>query len=70
MSLVPIKISGLLPQDCRLELLAAVGGPIPSNQGPAVHAAATTADKSGYDILFVLVGAGTRQVVDNTGLLD
>jgi putative intracellular protease/amidase len=66
----PMEMLGLLPEEFSLETVAERPGPVVSNQKLRAYADVAFGDATGYDILFVPGGAGTRREVENPALLD
>lgn len=66
----PMQMFGLLPDEFTLELVSESAGPVISNQMLRAHADVALGEATGYDILFVPGGAGTRREVSNPALLD
>ncbi|WP_421779391.1 DJ-1/PfpI family protein [Kiloniella litopenaei] len=65
----PMEMFGLLSKDYELNLIAEHKGAIPSGQKLAAVADHSISDRSGFDILFIPGGAGTRREVENPHLL-
>lgn len=65
----PAEIFGVLEKFYTVELIGFETGSIASAQGPSVIASRALADCSGFDLLLVPGGIGTRHEVDNVAFL-
>lgn len=66
----PLEMLGMLPDDFALTQIAEAAGPIASGAGPQVLAELAFTDCSGFDILLVPGGPGTRREIDNQAMID
>jgi transcriptional regulator GlxA family with amidase domain len=65
----PLEIFGLLEDAARISVVAERAGPIKSSSGPCGMAETTMADASGFDVLLIPGGIGTRQQMTNAEFL-
>ncbi len=66
----PIEMFGSLPKYYRLQYASITGGIIRNKQGVAIQTIAITDLEYSTDILLIVGGIGTRQVVDDTPFLQ
>ncbi|MEQ8653749.1 MAG: DJ-1/PfpI family protein [Kiloniellales bacterium] len=66
----PLEMLGMLPEDFALTLVAEAAGPVASGAGPQSLAELAFDDCSGFDLLLVPGGPGTRREIDNPAMTD
>ena len=65
----PIEMFGRLPEHYRLQFASMTGGIIRSKHGVAMETVAVTALAYQSDIVLIVGGMGTRELVDNPAFL-
>lgn len=65
----PLEMFGLLENDARIAVIAEKTGPVKSSVGPSGVAEATLAGSSGFDVLLIPGGIGTRTQMANAPFL-
>ena len=66
----PLDMFGMLPDELRIETVAASMEPVASTQGPRTLPDATFADGGSYSIVLIPGGPGTRTLVGDTAMVD
>lgn len=66
----PLELLGLLGERVSITMLADEAGEVKSNQGPKGIADASVHEDTGYDILVIPGGQGTRALAQNDRFLD
>ncbi|GAB5562789.1 MAG: DJ-1/PfpI family protein [Synoicihabitans sp.] len=66
----PLELFGLLTEKAEITTVGTTAGPLPSAQGPKVHADLAIADLDAADVVLVPGGVGARQLVNDTAFLD
>jgi transcriptional regulator GlxA family with amidase domain len=65
----PLEMFGLLEGGARITVVAEKAGPVRSSVGPSGMADATMASSSGFDVLLIPGGIGTRKEIANPQFL-
>ena len=65
----PLEMFGLLESEARITMMAEKAGPVKSAAGPSGMADATLAGSSGFDVLLIPGGIGTRTQMTNAPFL-
>ncbi|MBO1531437.1 DJ-1/PfpI family protein [Psychrobacter sp. F1192] len=66
----PIEMFGSLPKHFRIQLVSMTGGIIHNHHGVSLHTSAVTELEHQTDILLVVGGKGTRQVIEDHRFLQ
>ncbi len=66
----PLEMFGMQREDFAITLVAESAGPVASGAGPQSLAELAFEDCSGFDIVLVPGGPGTRREIDNQAMLD
>ncbi len=66
----PLEMLGMLSEEFSLTLVAETAGPVASGAGTQSLAELSFVDCSGFDMLLIPGGPGTRREIDNPAMMD